>query len=146
MVFAKNCNDFNIKSDFANIAQRTKSFKRGDFFSVLQKHGFTVIIPTMIELTSKQRKFFEKEAHSLSPVVIVGGAGVSDGVIKMVDETLEAHELIKVKFNEYKEEKRELSEKIAAETNAVLVRLIGNIAIFYRPAEKEDRRKYPDIV
>ncbi len=112
---------------------------------MLHKHGFTVIIPSMIELTSKQRKFFEKEAHSLSPVVIVGGAGVSDGVIGMVNETLEAHELIKVKFNEYKEDKRELSEKIAAETNAVLVRLIGNMAIFYRPAE-EDRRKYPDIV
>ena len=114
--------------------------------NMLHKHGFTVIIPSMIELTSKQRKFFEKEAHSLSPVVIVGGAGVSDGVIGMVNETLEAHELIKVKFNEYKEDKRELSEKIAAETNAVLVRLIGNIAIFYRPAEEEDRRKYPDIV
>ena len=114
--------------------------------NVLHKHGFTVIIPNMIELTSKQRKFFEKEAHSLSPVVIVGGAGVSDGVVKMVDETLGIHELIKVRFNEFKEDKRELSEKIAEETNAVLVRLIGNIAIFYRPAEEEDRRKYPDIV
>jgi len=100
----------------------------------------------MIELTSKQRKFFEKEAHSLSPVVIVGAAGVSEGVIKMVDETLRTHELIKVKFNEFKEDRRELSETVAEKTDSVLVRLIGNIAIFYRPAEEEDRRKYPDIV
>ncbi|MCR4938548.1 MAG: ribosome assembly RNA-binding protein YhbY [Treponemataceae bacterium] len=99
----------------------------------------------MIELTSKQRKFFEKEAHSLSPVVIVGAAGVSEGVIKMVDETLGIHELIKVKFNEFKEDKRKLSEVIAEETNCVLVRLIGNVAIFYRPAEEEDKRRYPDI-
>lgn len=113
---------------------------------MLHKLCFVAIMPCMIELTSKQRKFFEKEAHPLSPVVIVGGAGVSEGVIKMVDETLGIHELIKVRFNEFKEDKRELSEKIAEETNAVLVRLIGNIAIFYRPAEKADRRKYPDII
>ena len=48
----------------------------------------------MIELTSKQRKNLEKLAHDLQPVVIVGGAGVTDGVISMVDNSLAAHELI----------------------------------------------------
>ena len=58
----------------------------------------------MIELNSKQRKFLEKEAHDLSPLVIVGGAGLTEGVIDMVDNSLFHHELIKVKFNEYKDE------------------------------------------
>lgn len=96
----------------------------------------------MIELNSKQRKYLEKEAHDIQPVVIVGGAGVTDGVISMVENSLAAHELIKVKFNEYKEEIRELANEISEKTDSVLVRIIGFTAIFYRPSEQEDKRKY----
>ena len=92
----------------------------------------------MIELTSKQRKNLEKLAHDLQPVVIVGGAGVTDGVISMVDNSLAAHELIKVKFNEYKDEKQELTQQICEKTDATLVRIIGNIAILFREKEEKD--------
>ena len=54
----------------------------------------------MIELTSKQRKNLEKLAHNLNPIVIIGGAGLTDGVTNMVASSLEAHELLKIKFNE----------------------------------------------
>ncbi|MCR5062360.1 MAG: YhbY family RNA-binding protein [Treponema sp.] len=96
----------------------------------------------MIELNSKQRKFLEKEAHDIQPVVIVGGAGVTDGVISMVENSLSAHELIKIKFNEFKEEIRELTNEISQKTDASLVRIIGFTAILYRPAEQEEKRKY----
>ena len=95
----------------------------------------------MIELTSKQRKYLEKLAHNIEPVVIVGAAGVTEGVTKMVAEMLNAHELIKVKFNEYKDDKRELTEQLCNETGATLVRVIGNRAILYLPNEKEENRK-----
>ena len=73
----------------------------------------------MVELNSKQRKFLEKEAHNLSPVVIIGGAGVTEGVINMVSSSIASHELIKVKFNEYKEEKKELTEEILVKLSRV---------------------------
>ena len=92
----------------------------------------------MIELTSKQRKELEKVAHDLQPVVIVGGAGVTDGLMNMVDNSLAAHELIKVKFNEYKDEKKELTQQICEKTDATLVRIIGNIAILFREKEEKD--------
>lgn len=95
-----------------------------------------------MDLTSKQRKYLEKEAHGLSPVVIVGAAGVSEGIIKMVDSSLTAHELIKVKFNEYKDEKVELTDEICKKNNAILVRIIGNIAIIYRAKEEIEGRNY----
>ncbi len=95
----------------------------------------------MIELTSKQRKALEKIAHDIEPVVIVGAAGVTDGVIKMVQTSLDAHELIKIKFNEYKDEKTELTQKICTETDATLVRIIGNRVILYKQAEKPEDRK-----
>ncbi len=96
----------------------------------------------MIELTSKQRKYLEKEAHNLQPVVIVGGAGVTDGLIQMADNSLAAHELIKIKFNEYKDEVRELTAQICEKCNATLVRIIGFTAILFREAEEPEDRKF----
>lgn len=95
-----------------------------------------------MELTSKQRKILEKAAHDLQPVVIVGGAGVTEGVISMVANSLKAHELLKIKFNEYKDEKVELTQNICSQCNATLVRIIGNVAILYKEAEKKEDRKY----
>lgn len=76
----------------------------------------------------------------MQPVVIVGGAGVTDGVMDMVDKSLAAHELIKVKFNEYKDEKKELTDQICQRTDATLVRIIGNIAILFREKEDKDEK------
>ena len=95
----------------------------------------------MIELTSKQRKNLERLAHDLQPIVIVGGAGVTDGVISMVDNSLAAHELIKVKFNEYKDEIRDLTTELCEKTDATLVRIIGFTVILFREAEEEEHRK-----
>ena len=95
----------------------------------------------MIELTSKQRKNLEKLAHNLNPIVIIGGAGLTEGVTNMVASSLEAHELLKIKFNEYKDEKKELITEVCQQLDASLVRIIGNVAILFRPAPEEDDRK-----
>lgn len=96
-----------------------------------------------MELTSAQRKELSAQAHNLSPVVIIGQAGVTDGVIGKIAESLKAHELIKIKFNEYKEEKQDLSSQIAAACEASVVRIIGNVAILYKENEEkeEDKKK-----
>lgn len=93
-------------------------------------------------LSSKQRKLLEKYAQPINPVVLVGGGGVTDALIAQVENAITAQELVKVKFNEYKEEKQELTAKIAEATGATLVRIIGNIAILYRAAKAPDKRRY----
>lgn len=96
----------------------------------------------MVVLNSKQRKLLEKHANSIEPVVIVGAGGISEGLAGKVEHSLACHELIKVKFNEFKDEKHELSKNLMDSTDSVLVRLIGNVAILYRPAEEQKDRKY----
>ena len=96
----------------------------------------------MIELTSKQRRQLEKYAHSLEPVVIVGGNGVTPQVIDMISKSIESHELLKVKFNEFKDEKVKLTQEICNQTGSTLVRIIGNIAILFRQNENPEKRKY----
>ncbi len=100
----------------------------------------------MIELTSKQRKLLERNAHDLAPVVIIGGAGLTDGVVEMTAKCLAAHELIKVSFNEYKDEKDSLSAELAQRCDATLVRIIGNKAIFYKAHQEADKRKFEKLL
>lgn len=95
----------------------------------------------MMDLTSKQRKELEKASHTLKPVVIVGKNGISESLLQMVIQCRDTHELIKVKFDEFKDEKRELVETICNATDATVVRIIGNIAILFKQQEDPEKRK-----
>jgi len=96
----------------------------------------------MTELTSKQRKVLEKFAQPMSAMVQIGGAGLTEAQVAQIDRCLADHELIKVKFNEFKDDKKDLTGEVVQRTDATLVRIIGNVAILYRPAEKADDRQY----
>lgn len=124
----------------------TKSIKIYFFIHFLIKTTITVIIFFMIELTSKQRKLLEKEGQSLSPVVLIGGAGVTEEQIKQIQTVIKVHELIKIKFNEFKDQKKELCSLIAENTDSTLVRITGNTALFYKPAEEFSDRKYEKLL
>jgi RNA-binding protein len=47
-----------------------------------------------------------------------------------------------VKFAEFKESKKEISEEIAKATKSEKVGLIGNIAILYRQQPDQEKRKF----
>lgn len=95
----------------------------------------------MQELTSGQRKQLRSLAHHLSPVGYVGKNGLTEAVVAAVDEALEDHELIKVKFNDHKDEKREISADLAERTASHVVGIIGNIAILFRYQHNPEKRK-----
>ncbi|MGN0739059.1 MAG: YhbY family RNA-binding protein [Treponema sp.] len=95
----------------------------------------------MMEMTSSRRKELSAQANSIKPVVIIGQSGLTDSVVGKVEESLKAHELIKIKFLEFKDEKKELIEKLCNDCNAVLVRIIGNIAIIYRENPEKEQKK-----
>ncbi|MCX5849689.1 MAG: ribosome assembly RNA-binding protein YhbY [Deltaproteobacteria bacterium] len=95
----------------------------------------------MEQLKGSQRKYLRSQAHHLKPLVLIGAKGVSDQLIGSADLALKDHELIKVKFGEFKEAKREISAEIAQKTKSELVGIIGNIAIFYRQHPEPEKRK-----
>ena len=95
----------------------------------------------METLKGSQRKNLRAQAHQLKPLVTIGAKGVTDQLVGSVDIALNDHELIKVKFGEFKEAKKEISEEIAEATKSELVGLIGNIAIFYRRHPDPEKRK-----
>jgi RNA-binding protein len=95
----------------------------------------------MTPLTGSQRDFLRSKAHPLKPLVFVGRQGVTDSLIVAVEENLTAHELIKVKFINLKDQKRALSEEIARRTVSDLVGLVGNVATLYRQHSEPEKRR-----
>jgi len=71
----------------------------------------------------------------------VGRHGVTPELLRAVDEALESRELIKVRFVDFKGEKKELIREIAERTSSEAVGLIGNVAILYRRQPDEKKRK-----
>ncbi len=94
-----------------------------------------------LALSSSQRKHLRGLAHKLDPIVQIGKLRLSPTVIAEVNSCLDHHELIKVKFQDGKEERHELAAELSSLTNSVLVGLIGNNAIFYRRQSDPELRK-----
>ncbi len=95
----------------------------------------------MKTLSSAQRKKLRALAHNLKPVVYVGKAGFTGSLKGAVDDALLAHELIKVKFNDFKDEKQAIGDTIASECEAEIAGLIGNVLILYKEHPEEDQRR-----
>ena len=95
----------------------------------------------MNNLSSSQRSYLRSQAHHLDPVVLIGKHGITDGTIESIDRVLEARELIKIKFREFKDEKISLSEEITELTNSQVVGVIGHTVIIFRQNPDSDKRQ-----
>lgn len=97
----------------------------------------------MEELKGFQRKFLRGLAHGLSPVVHIGQKGLGPSLAKALDQALNDHELIKVKFVDFKdkEDKKELCAEMEKVSGAQLAGMIGHVAIFYREHKDPEKRK-----
>ncbi len=97
----------------------------------------------MGKLKGFQKKYLRGLAHNLKPIVLIGQKGLTDDLVKSSDQALERHELIKVKFNEFKEkdQKAEITEEICKRTKAELAGTIGHIAILYREQKDPEKKK-----
>ena len=93
-------------------------------------------------INSKQRSKLRSLAHHIKPSVYIGKSGLAEGVYESIGRSLDAHELIKVKFNESKECKGELIDSLEDKLSASIVGSIGNTVIIYKQNEDNDKRKY----
>ncbi len=97
----------------------------------------------MKKLEGFQRKYLRGFAHGLKPVVFIGQKGLTPEVLSSADKAFERHELVKVKFNDFKgkDEKTEISARIEEGTGSENVGMIGHTAIFYRQQEDPEKRR-----
>ncbi|HEX8988041.1 MAG TPA: ribosome assembly RNA-binding protein YhbY [Rhodocyclaceae bacterium] len=94
----------------------------------------------MIELTPEQRRALRAAAHHLHPLVTISGKGLSETVLKEIDRTLKAHELIKVKLQGIEREEREaLLTEICEQVECAPVQHIGNILVLWREKPEDEK-------
>ena len=87
-----------------------------------------------------EKKYLRGLAHDLRPLVLIGKEGITDGIVRATDEGLSRHELIKIKFVDFKE-KETLTGELFDRTGSELIGTIGHTAILYRPQTDPAKRR-----
>ncbi len=97
----------------------------------------------MEELKGSLRKYLRGLAHSLNPAAFVGQKGLTQTLLDEIDLALEASELIKIKFNDFKEKEQKiaLSEEIAEKTNCHIAGMIGHVVVLYRQQKDIEKQQ-----
>ncbi len=95
----------------------------------------------MKTLTSAQKKYLRTLSHGLRPLVHIGRKGITPELTEEINLCLESHELVKVKFLELKEKRKEVAEEIAQQLKACQVSLTGNVLTLFREQEDPEKRK-----
>ena len=96
-------------------------------------------------LNERQKKHLRRLGHALHPVVMLGNAGLTDGVVAELEIALKAHELVKVRARAGDRAGRDTAfDALAARTTSALVQRIGNVALFFRPRTPLGRIVLPD--
>lgn len=89
-----------------------------------------------MKLNTKQISHLRGLAHKLKPVVMVGNQGLTDNILKEVERSLDAHELIKVQVaGDDRESRTNVYDTISEKTNATQVHHIGKQLVFYRASD-----------
>ena len=95
------------------------------------------------DLKGAQKKYLRGLAHSLNPAAFVGQKGLTQTVIDEIDLALNASELVKVRFNDFKEkeQKTSISKDIAKKLNCHIAGMIGHVVILYRRHKDPEKRR-----
>jgi RNA-binding protein len=57
---------------------------------------------------------------------------------------LAQHELVKIKFSDFKEQKKELAPLLAEKTSSHLIMRVGNVMVLHRPKPATDAAATPE--
>jgi RNA-binding protein len=96
-------------------------------------------------LSEKQKKHLRRLAHALNPIVMLGNAGLTDGVVAELERALTDHELVKVTARVGARDARDQALGALAErTASELVQRIGHTGVFYRARPDLPKILIPD--
>jgi RNA-binding protein len=93
----------------------------------------------MLQLSPAERRSLRARAHSLNPVVSIAQNGLSDTVLKEIDVSLKAHELIKIRvYSDNREERETYLVTVCEQLGAAPVQHIGKLLVIWRPAPDDE--------
>jgi RNA-binding protein len=85
-------------------------------------------------ISPSKKKQLKQLAHGLKPVIIIGQAGLTDAVHAEIAQSLQAHELLKIKHPPADAEERATYVNALCQTHqASLIQRVGRTITIYRP-------------
>jgi len=93
----------------------------------------------MVPLTNPEIRALKAQAQRLKATLKVGKEGLSPQFLAAIDDALKHRELIKVKFDDFKEQKKELAPQLAEKSGSHLVTRVGNVVVLFRPKQVEQQ-------
>lgn len=94
----------------------------------------------MDKLGASEKKMLKQISHDMNPVVMIGKNGLTESVIKALNTELDNHEVIKVKFQKFKDDRKEIAEELAEISHSTIIKLLGNIVTLYRESSDPEKR------
>ena len=92
----------------------------------------------MPELTGKQRRYLRGLGNQLKATVYVGKEGITEGILKSIEETYNSGELIKIRIERgCPLDRREAGQQLAEKTQSHMVQVLGQTVLLYRPDPEE---------
>lgn len=86
------------------------------------------------------RRALRGHGHALSPLVQIGKSGLTSAVIRQVNQTLEDHELVKVKVGgECPVDRHQVAERLDQEAGVDVVQIVGRIILLYKRHPQKPR-------
>lgn len=96
-----------------------------------------------LPLSVADRVLLKGHAHHLSPVVIIGDAGLTPSVLKEIATALKAHALIKVRVvGDDREARLSALNTITSELACAPVQTIGKLLVLYKPKPVAKPKEY----
>jgi len=68
----------------------------------------------------------------------LGRQGASEAFCCQLKEALSQHQLVKVRFLEFKDERKSMARHLADSVGCHLVTVVGHVAVFFAPAPLSD--------
>lgn len=91
-------------------------------------------------ITNKERSYLRSLANGVKTIFNIGKEGITENLIKQLDDALEKRELIKIGIlNNIEMTPREASDVICSKLNCEGVQAIGNKLVLYRKSKKKPK-------
>ncbi len=91
-------------------------------------------------LTSKERATLRSMANDYDAIFQIGKGGVTEEIVRRLNEALEARELIKIKALENSGySAREAADEISEKTASDVVSVVGRCFVLYRESKKKKK-------
>ena len=87
--------------------------------------------PASIPAAGRELRDLKARAQHLNPVLKVGRAGLSDAFYAALSAALQQHELVKLKFEDFKDQKKAMVPEIVTRSGAQLIQRVGNVAVLF---------------